>query len=108
MAGDAGTGPGTGQFVVSDQHWPDEVDATYFNPAGLAFQGTAKADIAYATPLAKFAIRQYRDGRRLGSKLNVRDVSSEYAQRIKGICLERLDKYDFEEDSWQEIDVGRG
>ena len=26
----------------------DEVDATYFNPAGLAFQGTAKADIAYA------------------------------------------------------------
>jgi hypothetical protein len=26
----------------------DEVDATYFNPAGLAFQTTAKADITYA------------------------------------------------------------
>lgn len=26
----------------------DEADATYFNPAGLAFRGTAKADITYA------------------------------------------------------------
>src|SRR6202048_3251232 len=28
FAGDVGTGPGTGQYVVSDQHWPDEVEAT--------------------------------------------------------------------------------
>ena len=26
FAGEAGTGPGTGQYVVSDQHWPDEVE----------------------------------------------------------------------------------
>src|SRR4051794_37060824 len=28
LAGDVGTGPGTGQYVVSDQHCPDEVEAT--------------------------------------------------------------------------------
>ena len=48
-------------------------------------------DVAYATPLAQFAIRQIRDGRRVGSKLNVLDVSSKYCQRAKGITLERLD-----------------
>ena len=62
-----------------------------------------KADIAYATPLAMYAIRQYRDGRRLGSRLNVRDVSSPYAQKMKGICLQRLDQYDSTEDQWKEI-----
>jgi len=62
-----------------------------------------KASIAYAAPLAMYAIRQYRDGRRLGSRLNVREVSSEYAHKAKGIRLQRLDKYDREEKCWQEI-----
>jgi hypothetical protein len=62
-----------------------------------------KADIAYATPLARYAIRQYRDGRRLGSKMNVHDVSSPYAQQRKNICLERLDEYDETEACWKEI-----
>ena len=30
-----------------------------------------KADVAYATPLAMFAARQYRAGRRVGGSLNV-------------------------------------
>jgi hypothetical protein len=57
-----------------------------------------KADIAYATPLAKYAIRQHNDGRRLGCRLNVRDVSSEYAQKMKSFCLQKLDHYDETED----------
>ena len=32
-------------------------------------------DVIYPTPLAQFAIKQVRDGRRVGAKLNVRDVS---------------------------------
>ncbi len=37
-------------------------------------------DVVYPTPLAQFAIRQVREGRKVGTKLNVNDVSSEYAQ----------------------------
>src|SRR4051794_24152828 len=35
-----------------------------------------KAALAYPTVLAKFAIRQVREGRRVGSKLNALDVLS--------------------------------
>jgi hypothetical protein len=62
-----------------------------------------KADIAYATPLAQYAILQVRAGRRVGSKLNVRDVSSPYCQHRKRVRVERLDHYDREEGGWQEI-----
>lgn len=39
-----------------------------------------KADLAYPTPLAKFGIRQVRDGRKAGSRHSVRDMLSPYAQ----------------------------
>ena len=64
-----------------------------------------KGDIAYATPLAMFAVRQVRAGRRVGSRLNIHDVSSQYAQLAKGIRLERLDHYDSKSEEWQEIVV---
>ena len=50
-----------------------------------------KAALAYATPLAQFAVRQVRAGRRVGNRLNVNDVLSGYAQRQKGFQVERLD-----------------
>jgi hypothetical protein len=62
-----------------------------------------KVDLAYPTVLARFGIAQVRDGRKVGSKLNVHDVSSQYAQQQKGFQLERLDQYDSSEDAWQEI-----
>ena len=40
-------------------------------------------EVVYPTPLAQYAIKQVRDGRRVGAKLNVRDVSSEYCQARK-------------------------
>jgi len=64
-----------------------------------------KADVAYATPLAMFGIRQFRAGRRVGSKLNVRDVTSSYCQRAKGVCVGRLDRYDRDEEEWKEVVV---
>lgn len=59
--------------------------------------------VVYPTPLAQYAIKQVRDGRRVGAKLNVRDVSSSYAQQAKGFVLARLDRYDSENDEWREI-----
>jgi hypothetical protein len=57
---------------------------------------------AYPTPLAQYAARQIRDGRKVGGKLNVKDVSSGYCQRLKHVVLERLDKWDKDE-GWMEI-----
>ena len=51
-----------------------------------------KADIAYATPLAMYAIKQVRTGRQTGGRLNVKDVSSVYCQTMKGVRLGRLDR----------------
>ncbi len=60
-------------------------------------------DVIYATPLAQFAIRQVRDGRKVGGKLNQNDVSSEYAQRKKKFAVERLDRYNKRKGKWLEV-----
>ncbi len=39
-----------------------------------------KSILAYSTPLAQFAIRQVRAGRRVGGRLNVHDILSPCAQ----------------------------
>lgn len=57
---------------------------------------------AYPSPLAIYAARQVRDGRKVGGKLNVKDVSSSYCRRLKHLVLERLDKWDRNE-GWMEI-----
>ena len=60
-------------------------------------------DVIYPTPLARFAIRQTRDGRRVGSKSNIKDVGSEYAQRRQGFTVETLDCLDQDTGEWREI-----
>jgi hypothetical protein len=62
-------------------------------------------DVIYASPLARFAIRQIRDGRRVGTKLNVQDVSSKHCQRAKGFKMERLDVSNDIGNAWREIVV---
>jgi hypothetical protein len=62
-----------------------------------------KADLAYPSVLARFAVAQVNDGRIVGGRLNCRDVSSPYCQRMKKLVLERLDQFDAEQDCWQEI-----
>lgn len=62
-----------------------------------------KEHLAYATPLARYAIRQIRTGRRVGARLNVRDVSSLHARLTKRITVERLDRCDRDTGEWQEI-----
>lgn len=60
-------------------------------------------DVIYPTPLVQFAIKQVRDGRRVGTKLNIKDVSSEYAQRRQGFSVASLDRYDQKTGKWREI-----
>jgi hypothetical protein len=64
-----------------------------------------KMDLAYPTVLAKYAVAQIQDGRRVGNKLNVREVLSSYAQKHKGFKVERLDHFDEEENQWAEAVV---
>jgi hypothetical protein len=61
-----------------------------------------KEDVAYATPLAMYAIKQVRAGRRVGNKMNVRDVSSTYCKIFRGVTIERLDQLD-EDGEWAEV-----
>ena len=56
-----------------------------------------KGDIAYATPLAKFAIWQVTAGRQVGTKPNLRDVLSPQAHAAGEITVERLDEFDHEQ-----------
>lgn len=47
-----------------------------------------KEHLIFAGPLARYAVSQVRGGRRVGGKLNVRDVSSLYCRTRKGVSLE--------------------
>jgi hypothetical protein len=61
-----------------------------------------RRDIAYATPLAQYAVRQVRAGRRVGCRLNRRDVMSPVNCHR---CLLRLDQVDSTDANWKEIVV---
>jgi hypothetical protein len=62
-------------------------------------------DSAFASALARYAIAQIRDGRRVGNRRRIRDVMSGYAQRHKAFHVVGLDFYDRPEERWLEIVV---
>jgi len=50
-----------------------------------------RADIAYPAPLAMYAARQFRAGRRVvGGQLTMNDVMSQRAQKLRGIVVQPL------------------
>ena len=61
--------------------------------------------LAYPTVLARYGIAQVKDGRKVGSKLNIKDPLSSYCQKRKGVVVERLDRFDEEENAWAEVVV---
>ena len=61
----------------------------FCNFVRLVRQG--RANTAYATPLANFAIRQVIAGRKVGSKSSTIDLTSPFASSARGIRVERLD-----------------
>jgi hypothetical protein len=61
-----------------------------------------RIELAYASPLVKFAVRQVRAGRCVGSALNRHDLSSAYGRRFHGVRIERLDQQDSATGEWRE------
>ena len=61
-----------------------------------------KESVAYATPLAQYAIRQVRDGRRVGGQQSSQDLLSPSARRIHGYRVERFDQRDQQTGMWKE------
>jgi hypothetical protein len=64
-----------------------------------------KKDLAYPSALARFGVAQAKEGRKVGGRLNICDVMSTYCQQQKHVVVEQLDKYDAEEECWQEVVV---
>ncbi len=88
------------------QDYQDAIQETIANAlvAFVALVRRGKMSIAYPTVLARYATAQVADGRRVGSSLNVHEVLSGYAQRLKNFKVESLDHRD-EEGQWQEAVV---
>ena len=59
----------------------------------------------FPRPWRRFAVAQVQDGRRVGGSLNVRDVTSEYAQQRKQWRVERLDLFNRNSAQWCEFVV---
>jgi len=64
-----------------------------------------KVDLAYPQVLARYAVAQFCDGRRVGNRLCIRDVMSPYAQRKKGIRVDSLERFDKYTGEWLEAIV---
>jgi hypothetical protein len=62
-----------------------------------------KENLAYVSPLVHYAKSKLQAGRRVGNRLNVRDVLSTYCQQRKGIVVERLDRVNERAGQWNEI-----
>jgi hypothetical protein len=61
-----------------------------------------KEHVGHARSLARYAVAQVKQGRRVGRRLNVRDVGSKYCQRRKNIKLQSLHEKHFD-GAWTEI-----
>ena len=64
-----------------------------------------RQSLAYATPLAQYAVKQVRDGRQVAGRRNVQDVLSSYCQRRKKVVVETLTTRHQRTGRWQELVV---
>jgi hypothetical protein len=88
---------------------PEAREELIAETTGIAYSGycrlveRGKEDLAYATPLARFAIRRVRSCRFLGGRQRPRDIYSPHAQHTSGFSIERLGGFDQGKGEWQEI-----
>jgi len=71
--------------------------------ARLAEQG--KEELAYPVPLVRYAGAKLRAGRQVGNRLNIKDVTSRYCQRRKGVRVRSLGCTTDAEDGWKDLVV---
>ena len=83
----------------------DAIQETIANAlvAFVALVRRGKMSLAYPTVLARYAVAQIKDGRRVGNALNCHEVLSPYAQRLKRFRVDRLDHFDPEDQKWCEV-----
>jgi len=62
-----------------------------------------KTDVAYATPLASYAVKQVVSGRQVAGSLNAYETLSAYAQRKLGFVVSRISQPDATQDTWHEL-----
>ena len=79
------------------------VASTFVSYVQLVERG--KAELAFAGPLARYAACQYLRGRRVGSRMNACDVTSDYCRQKKDSSLEHLDRIDESTGEWEELVV---
>jgi len=61
-----------------------------------------KPALVFPTPLAQFAIKKVRAGRRIGSRDNIRDLMSPRAGVAKEFTIARLDRFNRRSGEWRE------
>jgi hypothetical protein len=69
--------------------------------ARLAQRG--REDLAYATPLAQYAIRRVRSGRRIGGSLGNRDILSQRVMARQRLIRQPTSVWDQETRSWHDV-----
>lgn len=62
-------------------------------------------ELAYATPLADYAVRRVKAGRQCGTSLNVGDISSRHCQRKTGIRSWSIHRRKRDTGDWREMVV---
>jgi hypothetical protein len=95
-------------FAHLDPEAKEEATAEVVAAAFIMFVGLVRdgrASLAFPSVLGMYGVKRVRIGRQAATPMNVRDVSSVYCQLKKNIRLERLDTYDCETQSGQEIVV---
>jgi hypothetical protein len=86
-----------------DDATAEVIARTFESYARLVARG--KEDRAFATALVRYAVAQFRMGRRVGSRMNGHDVTSVYCQHSRQITVEQLDQLEQPTDDWREIAV---
>ena len=71
--------------------------------AKLVEQG--RADTATWSSLARYAIAQVRVGRRVGTSLNIKDVTSQHCQLRKQVDVRSLHRWNSQKEEWTEMTV---
>ena len=64
-----------------------------------------KVHLAFPTVLARYGVKQVRDGRKVGGHLNIKDLLSFYCQSHKHVKVERLDRFNDVDNCWEEAVV---
>src|SRR6185436_9877953 len=71
--------------------------------AYVRLDSLGKGNLAHATPLARYAIGRFRQGRRVGGQSNAQDVMSLRCQRRKGVVVKPLHRRDEQTGKWREL-----